>query len=274
MYSISKILLFLLTVFSFGCSSIEFYEDKNCENEIGLEYYPAKPFLLIENNPAKDVSVKATIVYLPDKSKPKYIQISSGFGSLDTKFAFEHGILTSLGYTADSKIPETITAITGALTGAATAATGIAGLISGEPVEQAASETDMINADSIVTGIIIDVSKISYTNFTENQKKILNSLKKNLKDIEESLKEKNHIKIPNIVKKMKETSKLFIELACIEDVDSCKIHNGFLNRIIKDFNKALELINPDKELKAGFELYEIIFEKYNVYLRKVNINEI
>jgi hypothetical protein len=139
-------LLFLLG----SCANVKFYSAslnsdgsiKNL-NKTGLRVYTAKPYLLVEYNtpPDKDTAskadpkaakdkaakidtlmVKTSIIYLPDLQNPQYIKLTPGLGSSDLKIALANGILTSYGLTTDTKIPETITAVTGLVTGLASAA--------------------------------------------------------------------------------------------------------------------------------------------------------
>jgi hypothetical protein len=59
----------------------------------------------------KDMTVKTSIVYLPDINNPQYLKVKPGIGSSELKMAFTNGILNSYGQTTGSEIPEIITSL-------------------------------------------------------------------------------------------------------------------------------------------------------------------
>ena len=67
---------------------------------------------------ADNTQVQVSIVYLPDLQNPVYAKLRSGYGSANLSLAFQSGMLTSVGQTTDTKIPETITALAGMATAA------------------------------------------------------------------------------------------------------------------------------------------------------------
>ncbi len=103
-----------------GCARLAFYSDSKLEGpETGVKFYYAKPYLLVSPTGNKDNPIQASIVYLPDQSKPVYAKLKSGYGSANLSLVFQNGVLTTVGQTTDTKIPETITALTGMTTAAA-----------------------------------------------------------------------------------------------------------------------------------------------------------
>lgn len=103
-----------------GCARIALYDNAALKGpEVAVKFYYAKPYVLVVQTGEK--TVEASIKYLPDLSQPIYAKLNSGFGSANLSLAFENSILTSIGQETDTKIPETI----GALTGMATAAAGL-----------------------------------------------------------------------------------------------------------------------------------------------------
>jgi hypothetical protein len=114
-----------------GCARIEVYEDENLQGpEKGVRFYYSKPYLLVaqtattsDGKPSPDSkpmsddkadnSAKVSVIYLPDQSKPMYAKLKTGYGSADLSLAFKDGILTNIGQKTDTKIPETITALSG-----------------------------------------------------------------------------------------------------------------------------------------------------------------
>ncbi|MGA7644178.1 MAG: hypothetical protein WBW56_18410, partial [Syntrophobacteraceae bacterium] len=141
-----------------GCARLEFYTDQNLQGpETGAKFYTAKPYLLVVqgeiitngstnqsgtqgNQSQKKTStcntqqpavtqgdgsgsgkaqVQVSIVYLPDLKKPCYAKLKSGYGSATLSLAFQNGMLTSVGQTTNTEVPETITALAGLVTSAA-----------------------------------------------------------------------------------------------------------------------------------------------------------
>jgi len=114
-----KKLFLLATALSLtSCASVQFYNDAGLTQKSGLKIYPPKPYLLVERSPGTDVNIKTTIVYLPDTQNPTYVKVVPGLGSSDLQLELENGILKSYGLTTDSKIPETISAVTELITAA------------------------------------------------------------------------------------------------------------------------------------------------------------
>jgi len=117
-----KKLFLLATALSLtSCASVQFYNDAGLTQKSGLKIYPPKPYLLVERSPGTDVNIKTSIVYLPDTQNPTYVKVVPGLGSSDLQLELENGMLKSYGLTTDSKIPETISAVTELLTAAGVA---------------------------------------------------------------------------------------------------------------------------------------------------------
>jgi len=117
-------LLPLLTAALLGlnsCAHISFHDPTQPSRNVGLEYYKPKLYLLV--TPTKD-GAKADILTLPDLAQPRYALLHPGYGSSNLSLKVSNGVLTDVGQTVDTKIPETITAL-GSL---ATAAGGLAKL--------------------------------------------------------------------------------------------------------------------------------------------------
>ena len=92
-----------------GCAHISFHDPRNPGRNIGLEYYKPKLFLLVAKN--KDGTTKADILTLPDLAQPRYALLHPGYGSSNLALKLNNGVLTDVGQTVDTKIPETITAL-------------------------------------------------------------------------------------------------------------------------------------------------------------------
>ncbi|MBK7626724.1 MAG: hypothetical protein IPJ16_05915 [Bacteroidales bacterium] len=50
----------------YGCASVQIYSNNDLKNKTGLKFYSVKPYLLVELKSEKDMTVKTTVVYLPD----------------------------------------------------------------------------------------------------------------------------------------------------------------------------------------------------------------
>lgn len=102
----------ILAVFMlYGCASVQIYSDNDLKERTGLKFYTVKPYLLVELKSEKDMTVKTTVIYLPDLAKPQYLRVKPGAGSSELKMAFTNGILNSYGVTSDSKVDETINSL-------------------------------------------------------------------------------------------------------------------------------------------------------------------
>ena len=90
-----------------GCARVKFLDaDNRRAGNIGFEYFPPKPYLAIET--AADGTRKATIVCVPDVSRPMRVKHVTGWGTSDFSFTVTNGMITTFGQKMDSKGPETI----------------------------------------------------------------------------------------------------------------------------------------------------------------------
>lgn len=112
---------------SAGCASVKFFkvtkEDVKCD-EFGFEYYPPKPYLLVQNT-EKGRDVK--LISLPDLTRKRLIKHQAGWGTNEFGFKTDNGMIAEFNQKYDSKGPEALTAAAGmvtALTPAAPAAAG------------------------------------------------------------------------------------------------------------------------------------------------------
>lgn len=101
--------LFLLS----ACSSVTF-EDPKTGEEVGFEYFPPKPYLVISENEKGERSV--ALISLPDVSSPRQVKHEGGWGTLEFNFTVSNGMIVAFGQKVDSKGPETIDAVSGGLT--------------------------------------------------------------------------------------------------------------------------------------------------------------
>lgn len=83
-----------------GCAGLDFGKQ-------GLAYWEPKPYLFV--NVDAECKSTATVVTVPGEKK--YVHFKPGLGSADLSLALSNGILTNVGQKTDSKIPETIAAV-------------------------------------------------------------------------------------------------------------------------------------------------------------------
>ncbi|MGH8100851.1 MAG: hypothetical protein ACREIW_06105 [Chthoniobacterales bacterium] len=112
---------------AFGCAHITFHDPTTGDKKnVGVEYYKPKLYVLVTRT--KENEYSSSIVTLPDLAQPRYALLHPGYGSNNLTLKLNNGILTEVGQQTDTKVPETITA----LSGLATAAAGIAKSLSAQ----------------------------------------------------------------------------------------------------------------------------------------------
>lgn len=94
-------------LFLSGCAHLDFTDFTDGKG--GVTYYDPMPYLFVSIN--KDCVTTATVVVLPEKKKT--VKFIPGYGSADLSVGLSNGMFTSVGQKTDTKIPETIGAITG-----------------------------------------------------------------------------------------------------------------------------------------------------------------
>jgi len=97
-----------------GCAGVEITRVKDNKDNGGIRFYRPWPYLLVIQT---DKGVEAKTVYLPKKDEEYSIKVKSGLGTVNGSFTLTDGWnLTQFGDSRDSKIPDTITALTGTAT--------------------------------------------------------------------------------------------------------------------------------------------------------------
>jgi hypothetical protein len=141
-----------------GCSSVKFYSNPELTTKSGLKYYTVKPFLQVEREIVSNNIVKTTIIYLPDLANPQYIKLKSGLGSRKFDLKLTDGYISTIGFDADPKIAESVTALAGLVSKTATALKKDTTLKGLPPTLAAATITELY--DIIMTNGTTSVKKI------------------------------------------------------------------------------------------------------------------
>jgi hypothetical protein len=94
-----------------GCAHIDIERETKADQK-GARFYPPQPYLF---QALTEKGCNTSIVYLPDLAEPWRFRVRPGLGSVKGSASLTDGWnLASFGYDADSRIPETINALTGA----------------------------------------------------------------------------------------------------------------------------------------------------------------
>lgn len=91
-----------------GCASLQFSDQRRPD---GVTFFDPKPVMIV----ACDEHDRQTVTFtaVPDVTHPRSVRAKSGWGSANLTATFSGGLLTQFGQQTDTKIPETITALTG-----------------------------------------------------------------------------------------------------------------------------------------------------------------
>lgn len=255
-------LLLLAAILLSGCAGVKLFKDEDFNKRTGLKFYYPKPYLLVERNAAKDVPLKTTILFLPDLANPVYAKVISGWGSNAFSIALANGSLSTYGITTDSKIPETITAAGGVLTGLGGFLTGKAALATAsKDVQQAATVGDLQELKKEVEKVQADLTALTtFPSFvTTIQKDKLESAKTEIKNTISLLGQLNPLKTKEIAASIKKVVDELMQHLCIHDTPECKNYNGVYLKLVDQLNKVKEKIEPaDTSGLPAFELYEIL----------------
>ena len=141
-----------------GCTPVKFYSNSELTKKSGLKYYTVKPYLQVERDPVNNSIIKATILYLPDLENPQYIAMKDGIGSRKLDLKLTDGSINTFGLDTDTKIAETIAALTGLVSKTATAITDLSTLKGVPPPAAPIPITELY--DIIMTNGLTSVKKI------------------------------------------------------------------------------------------------------------------
>ncbi len=263
------IISFVLT----NCATVQFYNDSELEEKTGIEFYSPKPFLVVEKNPAKDVAVKYSIIYLPDKSRPKFAKMKPGLGTSDLQLTLENGIITSYGITADSKIPETITSVAELISSVASLAGAKASTeVEEGEVAQFGNVAAMEEAAKITRSVIADLTNdlaVPKDFLATSVTTELASFNSELTEIAKMLDVKKTKDIPAIVLLMEASLTKLGEIKVTSESDQAKDFNAKLLVYKKEIERAKNLIQPPQKITPSIVMYEIVIDQVGTRLKLV-----
>lgn len=110
------ILLIFFIVLITGCAQVKVTKIGGTEE--GIRFYRPHPYLLVtyEANATNKLKPVCSIVWLPNMKDEYTIKVTPGIGAIETGFTLQNGWnLTQFGNKTDSKVPETLNAISGIL---------------------------------------------------------------------------------------------------------------------------------------------------------------
>lgn len=267
-------ILLLFAILFGGCATVKFYDDPEFTKKSGIEFYSAKPYLLVEKEPAKDVAERATIVYLPDMSRPKYARIVPGIGSSDLKLTLSNGMITSYGVTVDSKIPETMESFSKIIGSAGTSAASIGSLV--KTFEQSGDVSSMKNAEDCMDLAILEMETIKDSELlTGPMKTKINEILENLKALKKKTNNYNINDIPEICDGIDKILNPLSAITIENKSDQSERLIRKIETIKKNLLEAKKLMSQQNimldETKPSFELFEIIIGTDKTILKKVEI---
>lgn len=140
-----------------SCAKVTFHTDSTLKRKTGLKFYTSKPYLLVSFTGSKDNPIKIETINLPDLKNPTYAVYHTGWGSHVFNVGVNpNGTLSTYGQTADSKGPETLTALGNLLSSAGSGfsnfATGLGTLGKQSAAHDAATQA-VRDANAILSNI-------------------------------------------------------------------------------------------------------------------------
>lgn len=149
-----KTIILILAVTVIGCSTVEITKVSDSTYSDGLRFYRPAPYLLVTKD--KGDNFQTSIISLPNKNEEYVIRQKVGLGTVDVSATLEGGWnLTQFGTKRDTKVSETIAALTGTIAAAAAFAVKGPSISLGEGLYK-------IEFDK-TTGEISGIKKISLT---------------------------------------------------------------------------------------------------------------
>ncbi|OYW73533.1 MAG: hypothetical protein B7Z37_21130 [Verrucomicrobia bacterium 12-59-8] len=266
-----------------ACAKVTFHTDPQLKHKTGLKFYTSKPYLLVSYTGNKDTPIKIDNISLPDLQNPTYAVYHSGWGTHEfTMGVNANGTLSTYGQKADSKGPETMTALGNLLSSAGSglnsAATGLNTLH-----KQSANYDAATQAVRAANASLADISLKSAnelkpytalqtvaTSTVQTLGKVAQDLTKDpqaqIAPLERARSALTGVQIPDtgVVLKTPADMKMAADLKAAVD------------KAVSFINSALQTLkNPDAEpppaARPDFKLFEILIEDGATVLREVRM---
>lgn len=141
--SISAAIAGLIILIFSGCAPVKFYSNSGLTEKSGLKYYSVKPFLLIERDLVNSNVTKATVLYLPDLANPQYLVMKDGIGSRKVDLKLSDGSINTFGVDTDTKIAESLSALSALISKSASAITDLSTLKALPPAATPSTVTEL-----------------------------------------------------------------------------------------------------------------------------------
>lgn len=109
---VARVIFVFCSFFVIGCAHLDFGKDASGK-ERGLTFFEPVPYLFVSTT--KECVTTATVTVIPGERRE--LKFEGGYGSHDLSASLVNGMLSSVGQKADSKIPETLSAV-GSIAGA------------------------------------------------------------------------------------------------------------------------------------------------------------
>ena len=96
-----------------GCAYVGVYNDEKLTQKSAMKYYDGLPCLLVTKVLGNNSSIKVDLVSLPDLEHPHYVHYHPGLGTVKMDLKTSNGVVTSYTQDVDTKVPDTINAVSG-----------------------------------------------------------------------------------------------------------------------------------------------------------------
>jgi len=126
-----------------GCSPVKFYSNSGLTESSGLKYFTVKPYLMVEKEAVSNNVVKVSVIYMPDLENPQYMVVKDGPGARKVDLKLTDGSISTLGLSTDTKIAESIEALSALISKSASAIDDLANLKGLPPSASASIVTEL-----------------------------------------------------------------------------------------------------------------------------------
>lgn len=269
------IVCLLVTVLS-ACAGVNIFnsESQKGAKPSGVRFYSPKPYLLVARTNKKDEPISVDVVFLPDLANPQFASQKRGIGSYQLTLKLNNGIITEFGNSGDSKVPETISALTGGLK---TIAEAVKIQRERELLEPQGLGTEKLqelsqqlrSVSSDIDGYVSEYKRITSTVNGDKLKTVADNL----------VLEANQLDAPDVAAKV---SQRIANLQKLSEALQGLIIQGETNAAAKAANakitewrsaidEVIKELTPKQEPQPTIELYEFVITDGRTTLHRVDI---